>query len=709
MNLQKSENSASAPVFHLNADPEARPGGRWTDRQLSFGLQARDALHLTYVFYEWEAEAYPGFMGEPWLHIRLDHQSFCFGNWWGWKIQFDPGCNLPNRLAYAILLEKKDDQSNWVLDPFSRVCAGGEYWNRPVCFQIEPDSYKLQQINRSPGSHFQGLRRLAAIKPQEPVLRPNRPELNLSQCIIYECHVRGMTRLAHEGMDRQAAKGTFKALSETIPHLKKLGINVVELLPVFEFDENENPLRHPDSGNRLLNYWGYSPILFQVPKQSYAKDFNNPEIEFRRMVDAFHQAGIEVWLDVVFNHTAELNDSGPAEHFKLLGREDWYLLSKDGEFLNFSGCGNTFKCAAPGARRMIRDSLVYWAQNLGVDGFRFDLASILERDPNGNFHQGSELLWELKNDSELAGIKMIAEPWDAVGGYRLGYPSKNANWAEWNDSFRDTVRKAVRGEEGQMTALKEAILGSPGKFGSTEKGREFSINFITSHDGMTLNDLVSYNIKYNLENGEENRDGHHSEFSFNCGIEGPTQDAEVLELRRRKIRLMHFLLQVSNGIPMILAGDEMLRTQLGNNNAYCHDSPLTWVDWTLAERNLELVEYVGSLIDFRKKNFGFLFSETSHYRWFNAIGVQESLEEYVRTLHWQVLNQQSPETEFRFLVNCFERPVEFQVPENNEWEVKLDSYGDVLGPISWEKPGSVWVEGFSAKCLKFRGDGKLVY
>ena len=179
------------------------------------------------------------------------------------------------------------------------------------------------------------------------------------------------------------------------------------------------------------------------------------------MVDAFHQAGIEVWLDVVFNHTSELDDSGPAKHFKLLGREDWYLLSKDGEFLNLTGCGNTFKCAGPGARRMIRDSLVYWAQNLGVDGFRFDLASILERDPNGNFHQGSELLWELKNDPELAGIKMIAEPWDAVGGYRPGYPPKNAGWAEWNAFFRDTVRKTVRGDEGQMTALKEAILGSP--------------------------------------------------------------------------------------------------------------------------------------------------------------------------------------------------------------------------------------------------------
>ena len=197
---------------------------------------------------------------------------------------------------------------------------------------------------------------------------------------------------------------------------------------------------------------------------------------------------------------------------------------------------------------MIRDSLVYWTQNLGVDGFRFDLASILERDQNGNFHQGSQLLWELKNDPGLAGIKMIAEPWDAVGGYRLGYPSKNVGWDEW-DAFWDTVRKAVRGDEGQMTALKEAILGSPGIFGSTENGREFSINFITSHDGMTLNNLVSYKHKHNLENGEENRDGHSSEFSFNCGVEGPTLDAEVLELRRKIIRLMHFLLQVSNGIP----------------------------------------------------------------------------------------------------------------------------------------------------------------
>ena len=212
MNLQKSETPASAPVFHLNVDPEAPPGGRWTDQQLSFGLQVRDALQLTYVFYEWEAEAYSGYMEEPWLDIRLDHQSFCFGNWWGWKIQFDTGCNLPNRLAYAIQLEKKDDQSNWVLDPFSRVCAGGEYWNRPVCFQIELDSYKLQQINRSPGSHFQGLRRLAVIKPQEPVLRPNRPEINLSECIIYECHVRGMTRLAHEGMDCQGAKGHLQGI-----------------------------------------------------------------------------------------------------------------------------------------------------------------------------------------------------------------------------------------------------------------------------------------------------------------------------------------------------------------------------------------------------------------------------------------------------------------------------------------------------------------
>ncbi len=700
MSSKKACNHFSGSVPQIVVEPEALPGGRWNENRLSFGIQARDALSLTYVFYEWEAPAHPGLQFEPLTFVSLDRQTFCFGNWWGFRMEFEPKRNSPQRLAYVILVEKEDRQKGWVLDPFTRNCTGGESWNKPVCFEIDSKTFSLHLMSRPQGPVFQGLRRLAIIKQEKlPLLTPVPPK-KLKESIIYECHVRGMTIHPDSGVEDRAARGTFQALAEKIPHLQKLGVSVIELLPVFDFDENENPLSNPETGEPLLNYWGYSPLLFQVPKQSYALDVVNPENEFRQMVDAFHQAGIEVWLDVVFNHTAEMDDSGPTEHFKLLGREDWYLQDEQGELLNYSGCGNTFKCAYPGARRMIKDSLFYWAHNLGVDGFRFDLASVLERDAKGNFHDGPGIFWELKNDPGLSGIKLIVEPWDATGGYRLGIPSKSADCAEWNDVFRDSVRRAVRGDEGQMGLLKEVILGSPATFGSTEKGRECSINHITSHDGMTLHDLVSYNNKRNELNGEENRDGHNSEYSFNCGFEGPTEDEKIIEIRRRKIRLMHFLLQVSNGIPMLAAGDEMGRTQKGNNNAYCHDSPMTWIDWSLANKNVELVEFVCSLTCFRMNDFAFLFSSESEYRWYNALGEDENLDNFVRTLHWEVKNPKYPGQQYRFLLNCFERPVEFLIPPEFDWELHLDSFEDQQGRFIFEKPGSVWLEGFSAKALK---------
>ncbi|MCP9927682.1 glycogen-debranching protein [Cyanobium sp. CH-040] len=404
-----------------------------------------------------------------------------------------------------------------------------------------------------------------------PLQRPRR------ETVIYELHVRGFTR--HPSSEVAADRaGTYLGLIEKIPYLQELGVTAVELLPVQQFD----PLDAP-AGRR--NYWGYAPVSLLAVHSGYGCSGEPLEAldEFRTMVKALHRAGIEVIVDVVFNHTAEGDERGPGFCFRGLANEAYYHLLPGGGYADYSGCGNTLNANHQMLRRMIRHSLRHWVQNLHVDGFRFDLASVLARDEQGQMARLPAVLWDLETDPVLAGTKLIAEAWDAAGLYQVG-SFIGDSWQEWNGRFRDDIRRFVKSDAGQVPMAALRLLGSPDIYGHEEREAEQSVNFITCHDGFTLADLVSYNHKHNEANGESNRDGSDDNASWNCGVEGPTEDPAVLELRRRQVRnlltmLLLTMLLLAVGTPMLSMGDEVLRSQRGNDNAYCWDDPLTWFDW----------------------------------------------------------------------------------------------------------------------------------
>ena len=674
-------------------------GASWSGNKFQFGLVSTKVKSIRYLFY-------PDFRPEVGKGLSLLHSvkldsKFQFGDVWGWQAEY--AGKLKQSLTYLIQIEKTDGTKHFVIDPFARESRGGEQWGKTLGFDLDLQNFNLKVIARSNNYFFHGIRRLPILRQEsktaENYLRPSRPQYGIEQSIVYECHVRGMTRSSTASVRNSLHSGTFLGLTECIPHLKSLGVNTVELLPVFDFDENERSINVENDKNPLFNYWGYSTLQFFALKQNYAADIENPVREFKTMVDKFHEAGFEIWLDVVFNHTAEFGKDGPIDHFKSLAPEQWYLLESDGTHKNYSGCGNTLNCAHPTTRRLIRECLIYWSQEMGVDGFRFDLATILNRDSSGNIMDFPHFLWELSNEPALKNIKFISEPWDASGGYELGKAARFAEWTEWNDCYRDTVRRAVRGDEKMMEALKESILGSPNIFGSVESGRKGSLNFVSSHDGMTSMDLVSYNEKHNDANLEKNRDGNDSEYAHNCGKEGATKNPQIQKLRFRKLRMFQGLLQLSNGIPMILGGDEFGRSQEGNNNAYCHDSTLTWIDWNLAKQNSGLLAFTVQMISVRKQFAEFLFSHESSYKWFNTSGGTEDFSPYVRTLHYEVTNSAWPEQIMRVLINCFDQPVEFNLPKEIDWTVLIDTDKDHPEYVS-PSVGSAWLEGFTIQILK---------
>ena len=416
-----------------------------------------------------------------------------------------------------------------------------------------------------------------------------------AETVIYELHVRGFTRHPSSGVGPGKA-GTYAGLIEKIPYLQDLGVTAVELLPVFQFDPQDAP-----AGRR--NYWGYSPVGFFAPHRAYSSrpDPLGPLDEFRDMVKALHRAGIEVILDVVFNHTAEGDHRGPTLCFRGLANEAYYLLERDRSFYsNYTGTGNTLNANHPVVRRLIRESLRYWVEQMHVDGFRFDLASILARDESGNPLPSPPVLWDIESDPVLAGTKLIAEAWDAAGLYQVG-SFVGDTWQEWNGRFRDDVRRFLKGDPGTVSKLATRLLGSPDLYGHEEREPEQSVNFVTCHDGFTLEDVVSYDHKHNEANGEGNRDGSDDNASWNCGAEGPSEDPAVEALRSRQVRNFFTLLLLSVGTPMLSMGDEVRRTQRGNNNAYCQDNELGWLDWTLLERHRDVHRFVKSLIAFRMR------------------------------------------------------------------------------------------------------------
>jgi glycogen operon protein len=415
--------------------------------------------------------------------------------------------------------------------------------------------------------------------------------------VIYELHVRGFTRHPSSGV---AAGGTFAGLLAKIPYLRQLGVNCVELMPIFEFDEGDNTRVHPGTGRPLRNYWGYSTVGFFAPKASYAATgrYGMQLDEFKNLVKHLHRAGIEVLLDVVFNHTAEGNELGPTISFRGLDNRTYYMLTPEGRYHNFSGTGNTLNCNHPVVRGFVLDCLRHWAAECHVDGFRFDLAAILGRAQDGTPLPNPPLVETLAFDPVLRDCKLIAEAWDAGGLYQVGSFPDYCRWSEWNGRYRDTLRRFIKGDLGVTGDLATRFLGSPDLYG--RRGPAASINFVTSHDGFTLWDLVSYSEKHNEANGEGNRDGDDANHSWNCGHEGTTDDPEVLALRHRQVRNALLLLLTSHGVPMLLSGDELARTQRGNNNAYCQDDEDYWVDWSGMDTGGDLLRFVRLAIAFRR-------------------------------------------------------------------------------------------------------------
>jgi isoamylase len=411
--------------------------------------------------------------------------------------------------------------------------------------------------------------------------------------IIYEMHVGGFTRHPSSGV-APSKRGTYAGLTEKIPYLQDLGISAVELLPVFAFDEEDGP---PDLGN----YWGYQPLTFFAPHDGYSsrQDPRGALDEFRDMVKALHRAGIEVILDVVYNHTTEGKEDGPTICFRGLANENYYMLAEDkSRYADYTGCGNTLNANEPIVRRLIIDSLRYWVSEMHVDGFRFDLASILSRDRDGRPMASPPVLWDIESDPVLANVKLIAEAWDAAGLYQVGSFAGDS-WKEWNGRFRDDVRGFLKGDNGTARAMAFRLTGSPDVYQREEREAEQSINFVTCHDGFTLNDLVSFNTKHNEANREGNRDGANYNLSWNCGTEGPTADADVARLRNRQVKNFLTLILLATGTPMLLMGDEVRRSQGGNNNAFCQNNEMSWFDWTLVEKHADIHRFVQELIALR--------------------------------------------------------------------------------------------------------------
>lgn len=426
-----------------------------------------------------------------------------------------------------------------------------------------------------------------------------QPEIPFNDLIIYEMHVRGFT------MDKSSKvkhPGTFDGIKEKIPYLKKLGINAVELMPVFEFDELEAE-RFID-GKQVLNYWGYNTVSFFAPNTSYASvtEHNHEGREFKELVKTLNENGIEVILDVVFNHTSEGNEMGPTYSFKGYDKEVYYMLTPDGKFFNFSGCGNTMNCNHPIVRNMILNCLKYWVTEYRVDGFRFDLATILGRAADGTPMSAPPLLEALAYEPVLGKTKLIAEAWDAGGLYQVGSFPAWKRWAEWNGKYRDDIRSFLKSDAGMAETAIKRITGSLDIYDPNLRGRSASVNFITCHDGFTLHDLYAYNCKHNEANGWNNTDGTDNNFSWNCGFEGDTQDPEIKKFRNRMRENAIFTLMFSRGIPMLLAGDEFGNSQYGNNNAYCQDNEISWLNWDRLETHKHQYNFIRKCIDYRNNH-----------------------------------------------------------------------------------------------------------
>jgi glycogen operon protein len=632
--------------------PTVRDGG------VNFAVFSGNATGMELVLFDSATDARPSrvLKLDPATH-ETSHYWHCFvpglgsGQVYGWR------AHGPNDKAAG----HRFDADALLLDPYGRATCNTSGYERTA--PVDPDDYSRVMKSVVDRSDYDW-------GDDQPPARP------FSQTIIYEMHVGGFTKHPSSGLPVEL-RGTYRGLIEKIDYLVELGITAVELLPVFHFDVQDAP-------GELPNYWGYSPVSFFAPHAGYSSAGGGLAAldEFRDMVKALHAAGLEVILDVVYNHTAEGDHRGPTHSLRGLDNKTYYLLDEDGENVNFSGCGNTINANVSVVRRLILDSLRYWVQEMHVDGFRFDLASILSRDRHGEPMASPPLLWDIETDPVLADAKLIAEAWDAAGLYQVG-EFFGHHWREWNGKFRDDMRSFFRGDHGSVRRVAPRILGSPDLYRHRGGMPERSVNFVTSHDGFTLNDLVSYSRKHNEANGEGNRDGDDNNFSWNCGAEGPTDDVKVEALREQQIRNFLTLTLISLGAPMLLMGDEIRRTQNGNNNAYCQDNESSWFDWSQVDKNAGLRRFVRALIRLRR---GLVMNQDRYGRTLSDVldsadvlrwhGVKLHEPDWSDHSHSLAMETRGPSGIFYVILNAYSEDLVFELPAPESiagWRLLVDT------------------------------------
>jgi glycogen operon protein len=664
------------PAWDPGIAPSATPAigpVLWRDG-VSFSVYAPNATGLQILTFA-GAEA-----GRPDRVVTFDHGRDRTGAWWH---TFVPGLGAGQ--VYALRAAGPSDRERGLrfdercllLDPYGKAVAVPVGYRREIG---EPtagaDARALKSVVvDTAGYDWEGDRPLGR---------------TLRETIIYEAHVRGMTAHPNSGLPDDV-RGTYHGLESRIPYLQGLGITAIELLPVFAFDALAAPAG-------LVNYWGYQPVSFFAPHPAYARrpDAQAVVDEFRDMVKAFHRAGIEVILDVVFNHTAEGGVDGPTFCWRGLADEAYYTRAADGGYLDASGTGNTLDAGNPIVRRMVLDSLRYWVSTMHVDGFRFDLAAVLSRGSDGRPNLDAPLIRDIETDPELAGTKLIAEAWDAGGLYQVG-TFAGERWCEWNGRFRDDVRSFVKGDAGLARALALRILGSPDIYGARGLAPGRSVDFVTCHDGFTLDDLVSYAYKRNEANGEGGRDGGNDDRSWDGGVDGPSDDPEVERLRSRQVRNFLAITLLSVGVPMLLMGDEVRRTQGGNNNAYCHDDQTSWFDWSLVERHADLLGFTSRLIAARRRAATLLGDvgdrslvdvlADADVRWSGVEVGRPDLGPESRSI---ALTMHTSAGALHLICNAWWEPLDFALPElgavAETWRPLLDtSLEPSAGPLTYEQ------------------------
>lgn len=605
---------------------------------------------------------------KPYRIISLDekrHKTFYYWHVFVEGLQHGQVYGYRVHGPYSPELGMRFDGQKVLLDPYARATAGWKTYIREAAMHAGDNcAYALKSVVVDTRRYdWEGDEHLG---------------IPYATSVIYEMHVGGFTRNPNSGIAPEQ-RGTFAGLIEKIPYLQKLGITAVELLPVHQFDEQ-------DVAPGLKNYWGYSTMSFFAPHHSYSSrpDPLGPVDEFRDMVKALHKAGIEVILDVVFNHTAEGNHEGPTFSFRGLENSAYYILEDNKAlYSNYSGCGNTLKANHEIVGRMIIDSLCYWVTEMHVDGFRFDLASVLARSRSGDPLQDPPILWAIESEPALAGTKIIAEAWDAGGLYQVG-EFIGDRFAEWNGPFRDDVRRFVKSDKDTVSTLAARIMGSPDIYPQPNREPNRSINFITCHDGFTLNDLVSYNEKHNEANQENNRDGANHNFSWNCGVEGKTDNPTIEALRLRQMKNLLTIMFMSQGTPMLLMGDEVRRTQLGNNNSYCQDNNLSWFDWDALHRHHDVLRFVQQLIAFTqalvlfrqerilKVNYDPL---RPYITWHGVTLGQADWSDYSHSLAFTLCHPQANEL-LHVMLNAYWKPLTFKLPPlepDQHWHRVIDT------------------------------------